>query len=109
MKIKTAIGKINNCIELCNYVEADIMLQKFQRKFGNRHFKYYQRLLIVNGLWETHKCNCYACNTNKGQQWSVMSSCKLCGNKRCPGATNHLFQHLCKNSNEPNQLHSRYN
>lgn len=37
----------------------------------------------------------------------MMIVCLICGNKRCPKATDHNLE--CTNSNEPNQEGSRYN
>ena len=58
MKVKTAVKRVWTPIEWSSathaqYVLADKMLKKFQRKFGNRHFNQYLRTVIKNGLWET--------------------------------------------------------
>jgi hypothetical protein len=48
------------------------------------------------------KCGCRECNPSAW--WMVV--CSICGNKRCPRATNH--EHECTNSNEPGQEGSTY-
>jgi hypothetical protein len=53
MKIMTAITRINQQVNKNEYVLAAALLKKFQRKFGNRKFGYWTRLMIKNGLWET--------------------------------------------------------
>jgi hypothetical protein len=53
MKVKTVIERIENTINRREYVEANAMLNKYRRKFGNRKFTYWLRLMIKNGLWET--------------------------------------------------------
>jgi hypothetical protein len=57
------------------------------------------------------KCNCRKCNVDtliNGIPYSLalMIVCRICGNKRCPHATNHELD--CTNSNEPNQPGSVY-
>ena len=62
MKVGTAVARVWAPIEWASqseppthadYVLADRLLKKYQRKFGNRHFKQYLRTVIKNGLWET--------------------------------------------------------
>lgn len=58
MKVKTAVKRVWTTIEWSStthaqYVLADKLLKKYQRKFGNRHFNQYLRTCIKNGLWET--------------------------------------------------------
>jgi len=53
MKVKTAVERIEYAINRNEYVEANVMLNKYRRKFGNRKFTYWLRLMIKNGLWET--------------------------------------------------------
>ena len=58
MKVKTAVKRVWATIEWSGstsdqYVLADKLLKKYQRKFGNRHFNQYMRTVIKNGLWET--------------------------------------------------------
>lgn len=45
---------------------------------------------------------CWKCTPN----YPLMLACKLCGNKRCPHATDHDL--ACTGSNEPGQAGSRY-
>lgn len=47
-------------------------------------------------------CGCRACNPNAW--WMVV--CDICGNKRCPHATDHAL--ACTESNEPGQPGSDY-
>lgn len=58
MKVKTAVMIVWAPIlrfptTHAQYVLADKLLKKYQRKFGNRHFNQYLRTVIKNGLWET--------------------------------------------------------
>ena len=58
MKVKTAVARVWAPIEWsgstrADYVLAQTLLKKYQRKFGNRHFGQYLRTCIKNGLWET--------------------------------------------------------
>lgn len=54
------------------------------------------------------KCTCHTCRPIDCSDPSsmFMRLCPLCGNKRCPKATNHNLD--CTNSNEPNQPGSIY-
>jgi hypothetical protein len=64
-------------------------------------------------------CMCRRCQEERGEGKSFamgdvlmnfgfrgMIVCEICGNKRCPHATNH--RHTCTNSNEPGQKGSIY-
>ena len=58
MKVKTAVKRVWATIEWsastrAEYLLAEKLLKKYQRKFGNRHFNQYLRTVIKNGLWET--------------------------------------------------------
>lgn len=64
MKVKIAVARVWEPIQIvsqmkpithADYVLAQTLLKKFQRKFGNRHFNQYLRTTIKNGLWETGK------------------------------------------------------
>jgi hypothetical protein len=48
-------------------------------------------------------CSCRSCNTNSRHLFIV---CQVCGNKRCPKATDHEL--ACTGSNEPGQAGSFY-
>jgi len=58
------------------------------------------------------QCGCYNClkEVKDHNRWPITMStfivCPICGNKRCPKATDHNL--ACTNSNEPNQPGSRY-
>lgn len=49
---------------------------------------------------------CLSCITASGSRRLVMVVCSVCGNKRCPKATNH--ENKCTGSNEPGQKGSVY-
>jgi hypothetical protein len=61
MKVKTAVKRVWAPIAVVSstpktraeYVLADRLLKKYQRKFGRRHFGQFLRTCIKNGLWET--------------------------------------------------------
>jgi hypothetical protein len=61
MKVKTAVKRVWAPIAVVSstpktraeYVLADRLLKKYQRKFGRRHFNQFLRTCIKNGLWET--------------------------------------------------------
>jgi hypothetical protein len=53
MKVKTAVKRIEEAVNNGEFVMANTLLKKYQRKFGNRHFTYMLRLHIVNGLYFT--------------------------------------------------------
>ena len=59
---------------------------------------------ILNGNREDRNpdCGCHKCNPNAW--WMVV--CDICGNKRCPHATDH--DHKCTQSNATGQSGSRY-
>lgn len=70
------------------------------------------------------ECDCHTCNEARGHKLASlklgdngyalihptgvyhMVVCSICGNKRCPKATNHILE--CTNSNEPGQEGSVY-
>ena len=53
------------------------------------------------------KCGCRKCmNVEQMMMVPVMIVCSVCGNKRCPRATDHDLK--CTNSNEPGQVGSVY-
>lgn len=51
MKVKTAVDRVVTEINRGNYSKANDMMQKYRRRFGNRHFTYWIRLYIRNGLY----------------------------------------------------------
>jgi hypothetical protein len=69
-----------------------------QTTFGNNFDRIFDKNKVA-----VFECYCYNCN--KGNM-SQMFLCPVCGNKRCPHATNHTL--ACTNSNEPGQPGSRY-
>ena len=62
---------------------------------------------IIENLTKT-PCGCYNCTKERDlfETFSRMIVCPVCGNKRCPKATDHNIE--CTNSNEPGQKGSRY-
>lgn len=52
------------------------------------------------------KCGCHRCIKERGELALHMVVCTICGNKRCPHATDHNL--ACTNSNEPGQKGSVY-
>lgn len=55
MKIKTAQARVWQAIDYEEYKIADHLMRKYRRRFGNRHFAYWMRLHIRNGLYYTAK------------------------------------------------------
>ena len=51
-------------------------------------------------------CGCLHCIIGREEIAFHMVVCSICGNKRCPHATNHEL--ICTNSNEPGQPGSMY-
>ena len=56
--------------------------------------------------WEAGLCCCYACIEKRNEVRARMILCPICGNKRCPKASDHKLD--CTGSNEPGQAGSRY-
>jgi pyrroloquinoline quinone (PQQ) biosynthesis protein C len=50
MKVKTAVQRVTNAVVEGEFQEAQRLLTKYRRRFGNRHFGYWLRLAIANGL-----------------------------------------------------------
>jgi hypothetical protein len=53
MKVKTAVLRVAEAVNHGEYKMADHLLQKYRRRFGNRHFTYWLRLQVANGLYFT--------------------------------------------------------
>jgi len=51
MKVQTAVNRVWEAINRNEFKMADHLMRKYRRKFGNRHFTYWMRLHIGNGLW----------------------------------------------------------
>lgn len=70
--------------------------------------------LVPRSETYTEGCSCMDCNMQIFHQTTMgihlghggMYLCDTCGNKRCPHATNHIFE--CTGSNKPNQPGSMY-
>lgn len=54
---------------------------------------------------ETNSCGCLKCFPNEFPNIRF-NVCPICGNKRCPHASDHNYE--CTNSNEPGQIGSVY-
>jgi hypothetical protein len=52
MKVTTAVNRIEIAINANEFIQANAMMNKYRRKFGNRKFTYWMRVMIKNGLWE---------------------------------------------------------
>ena len=60
------------------------------------------------------ECECINCIRKRNEkgagglplEWTRMIVCSVCGNKRCPHATNH--EYACTHSNDPGQPGSFY-
>jgi hypothetical protein len=61
---------------------------------------------------QSNDCGCFYCMAERTDvlgfplTLSTFIVCPTCGNKRCPKATNHIYE--CTGSNEPGQPGSRY-
>jgi hypothetical protein len=55
MKVKTAVKRVEQAVNYGEYEMANLMLNKYRLRFGNRHFTYWLRLHIANGLYFTAK------------------------------------------------------
>ena len=53
MKVKTAVKRIEEAVNHGEFKTAGQLLNKYRRRFGNRHFTYWLRLNITNGLYFT--------------------------------------------------------
>lgn len=52
------------------------------------------------------KCYCWSCIKDREESVIIFLVCPVCGNKRCPKASNHRLE--CTGSNEPGQSGSVY-
>lgn len=77
---------------------------------ARRFLQRYMKELAYHDGRET-PCPCYTCQephfpTIYLRYQLSMILCEICGNKRCPHATNHIYE--CSHSNELGQIGSRY-
>lgn len=64
-------------------------------------------MVALIGADDRTKCGCLKCwRQRHPTRPRVMIVCDICGNKRCPHATDH--EHACTGSNEPGQTGSSY-
>lgn len=52
MKINAAVKRVEEAVNYGEFKIANYLLNKYRRRFGNRKFTYWLRLMIKNGLWE---------------------------------------------------------
>jgi hypothetical protein len=86
------------------------------RPYGVSHEQFGNNWDTIFGKkkWTFKKdCGCYKCQNqliDPNTSWPLTMSkfivCPICGNKRCPRATDHTL--VCTNSNNPGQSGSRY-
>ena len=53
MKVKTAVKRVEQAVNHGEFKMANLMLNKYRRRFGNRLFTYWLRLHIANGVYFT--------------------------------------------------------
>ena len=53
MKVQTAVKRVEEAVNCGEFKTAGQLLNKYRRRFGNRHFTYWLRLHITNGLYFT--------------------------------------------------------
>ena len=53
MKVKTAVKRVEDAVNCGEFTMANHLLNKYRLRFGNRHFTYWLRLHIANGLYFT--------------------------------------------------------
>ena len=53
MKVKTAVKRVELAVNYGEFKMANHLLNKYRRRFGNRHFTYWLRLTIANGVYFT--------------------------------------------------------
>ena len=53
MKVKTAVKRVEEAVNCGEFKIAGQLLNKYRQRFGNRHFTYWLRLHIANGLYFT--------------------------------------------------------
>lgn len=51
MKVKTAVDRVWTAINYNEFRMADHLMRKYRRRFGHRHFGYWMRTHIKNGLY----------------------------------------------------------
>lgn len=87
-------GEHSNKCDICKSTGSETHSRIFYRKIKGC-WKW-----ICKSCWdnqENEKCMCLKCTPNKtpNRRFNV---CSICGNKRCPHASDHNFE--CTNSNE---------
>ena len=53
MKVMTAVKRVELAVNYGEFKMANHLLNKYRRRFGNRHFTYWLRLHVANGVYFT--------------------------------------------------------
>ena len=53
MKVKTAVKRVWEAALCEEFETANHLLNKYRKRFGNRHFTYWLRLHVANGVYFT--------------------------------------------------------
>ena len=80
MKVKAALKRVEDAVNTGDYMQANELLNKYRRNFGNRKFTYWLRTLIRNGLWEVDQAiptsECAAAGPYKTARIAAISKIK---------------------------------
>ncbi len=90
------LNEVNQLVSEISGAAKDLDDKFKEEDFASWHF--------LEQTWEKNPngCGCHACNPKAA--WFVV--CDICGNKRCPHATDHTLE--CTNSNAPGQKGSKW-
>jgi len=106
MKTYETLKEVIEQLELLNYQTED----KLHNLSNNAAFKQLKALAHVNNLCLSNvsgslPCGCLKCSPNvfPNMRFNV---CPICGNKRCPHASDHNYE--CTNSNDVGQTGGVY-
>ena len=64
------------------------------------------KMMRAHRSLEAGLCGCWRCIESRAEMRVQMIVCPICGNKRCPKASDHNLS--CTDSNEPGQAGSVY-
>ena len=90
------------------YIQDDDFMEDARLYINGDFFDLEQEINYANRIAKklnVTKCDCRECKPPTLHE-SRMILCPTCGNKRCPKATNHIYE--CTNSNDPGQKGSIY-
>ena len=98
-KSEAEVARLRGVIAAAIRVEDSMLDQSFYSIVGEM-VRVLERgtSATVSAEEEKPRCGCVECNPG----WWGMCLCSLCGNKRCPHATNHNYD--CTQSNEYGQI-----